>query len=69
VVRRGAGVRLLRDNIVIHQGTLATLNRFKDAVKEVNGGMACGMSFENYQDIKVGDQIECYETEEIARQL
>ena len=69
VVRRGAGVRLLRDNVVIHQGTLATLNRFKDAVKEVNAGMECGMSFENYQDIKVGDQIECYETEEVAREL
>ena len=69
VVRRGAGVRLLRDNVVVHQGTLATLNRFKDAVKEVNAGMECGMSFENYQDIKAGDQIECYETEEIARAL
>ena len=69
VVRRGAGVRLLRDDVVIHQGTLATLNRFKDAVKEVNAGMECGMSFENYQDIKIGDRIECYETEEVAREL
>jgi translation initiation factor IF-2 len=69
LVKRGAGVRLLRDNVVVHEGKLATLKRFKDEVKEVRGGMECGMSFENYQDIRVGDQIECYEVEEVAREL
>ncbi len=69
LVKRGAGVRLLRDNVVVHEGSLATLKRFKDEVKEVRGGMECGMSFENYQDIRVGDQIECYEVEEVAREL
>ncbi|MGY4803889.1 translation initiation factor IF-2, partial [Teichococcus aerofrigidensis] len=66
VVRRGCGVRLLRDGIVIHQGELATLRRFKDDVKEVTNGYECGMSFANYDDIKIGDQIECYETETVA---
>ncbi|MFC7607785.1 translation initiation factor IF-2 [Teichococcus aestuarii] len=66
VVRRGCGVRLLRDGIVIHQGELATLRRFKDDVKEVTNGYECGMSFANYDAIKVGDQIECYETETVA---
>ena len=69
VVRRGSGVRLLRDSVVIHEGKLSTLKRFKDEVKEVHGGMECGMSFENYQDIRVGDQIECFEVEEIQREL
>jgi translation initiation factor IF-2 len=69
VVKRGAGVRLLRDDIVIHEGTLKSLRRFKDEVKEVKGGFECGMAFENYQDIKQGDMIECFEMESIAREL
>ena len=69
IVRRGAGVRLLRDNVVIHEGKLATLRRFKDDVQEVRDGNECGMSFENYQDIKIGDVIECFEVEEIARTI
>ncbi|WP_426955897.1 translation initiation factor IF-2 [Muricoccus radiodurans] len=66
VVKRGAGVRLLRDGVVIHQGTLSTLRRFKDDVREVANGYECGMSFANYNDIRVDDQIECYETETVA---
>ena len=69
MVRRGAKVRLLRDNVVIHDGTLKTLRRFKDEVKEVKEGYECGAAFENYSDIQVGDQIECYSVEEVARQL
>ncbi len=69
VVKRGAGVRLLRDNTVIHTGTLKTLKRFKDEVKEVKEGFECGMAFESYDDIKPGDVIECYETKSIARTL
>lgn len=69
VVKRGAGVRLLRDDVVIHEGTLKTLKRFKDEVKEVKEGMECGMAFENYEDIKEGDIIECYEVVEEARTL
>ncbi len=69
LVKRGAKVRLLRDNVVIHAGSLKTLRRFKDEVKEVRDGYECGMAFENYSDIQVGDQIECYEVEEIAREL
>lgn len=69
VVRRGAGVRLLRDNVVIHQGKLGTLKRFKEEVREVRDGFECGMAFENYEDLKVGDVIECYEIEEVARTL
>ncbi|WP_372617221.1 translation initiation factor IF-2 [Falsiroseomonas sp.] len=69
VVRRGAGVRLLRDGVVIHQGELSTLRRFKDDVKEVTSGYECGMGFANYNDIRVGDQIECYETETVAAEL
>jgi translation initiation factor IF-2 len=68
-VRRGAKVRLLRDNVVVHEGTLKTLKRFKDEVREVNQGYECGMAFENYQDIQTGDVIECFETEEVARTL
>lgn len=60
-VKRGAGVRLLRDNVVIHEGKLKTLKRFKDEVKDVQNGYECGMAFENYEDIKAGDFIECYE--------
>lgn len=69
VVKRGAKVRLLRDNIVIHEGTLKTLKRFKDEVKEVREGYECGMAFENYNDIKESDTIECFEIEEISRAL
>lgn len=65
-VKRGAGVRLLRDGVVIHQGELSTLRRFKDDVREVGNGLECGMSFANYDDIRVSDQIECYETETVA---
>lgn len=68
-VKRGAKVRLLRDDVVIHEGTLATLKRFKDEVKEVKSGMECGMAFENYHDIQVGDFIECFEVVEVAREL
>ena len=68
-VRRGAKVRLLRDNVVVHEGTLKTLKRFKDEVREVNQGYECGMAFENYQDIQTGDVIECFEMEEVARTL
>ena len=69
LVKRGAKVRLLRDNIVIHQGSLKSLKRFKDEVREVKEGYECGMSFENYQDIRAADVIECFEIEEIARTL
>ncbi len=68
-VRRGAKVRLLRDNVVIHEGSLKTLKRFKDEVREVREGYECGMAFENYQDIQVGDVIECFEIEEVVRTL
>ena len=68
-VLRGCGVRLLRDNVVIHEGKLKTLKRFKDEVSEVNAGMECGMAFERYDDIRVGDKIECFQVEEIARTL
>lgn len=69
VVKRGAKVRLLRDDVVIHEGTLKTLKRFKDEVKEVKEGMECGMAFENYDDIKENDIIECYEIVSEARML
>jgi translation initiation factor IF-2 len=69
IVRRGAKVRLLRDNVVVHEGTLKSLRRFKEEVREVRQGFDCGMAFENYQDIKVGDQIECFEMVEEARTL
>ena len=69
VARRSAGVRLLRDNVVIHEGTLKTLKRFKDEVSEVQSGQECGMAFENYDDIRPGDVIEIFEREEIQRSL
>src|SRR5690606_39046500 len=69
VARRSAGVRLLRDNVVIHEGTLKTLKRFKDEVKEVQSGQECGMAFENYEDIRQADVIEIFEREEVERQL
>ncbi len=69
VVRRGAKVRLLRDNVVIHDGALSTLKRHKDEVREVRQGLECGLALENYQDIKEDDVLEIYEIEEIARQI
>jgi len=68
-VERGANVRLIRDNVVVHEGKLSTLKRFKDEVKEVTAGQECGMAFENYQDMRPGDVIECYRVEEIKRTL
>ena len=69
VVKRGAKVRLLRDNVVIHTGALKTLKRFKDDAKDVKSGMECGMAFENYDDIREKDMIECFEVEEVARTI
>ena len=69
VARRSAGVRLLRDDVVIHEGTLKTLKRFKDEVKEVQSGQECGMAFENYDDIRKDDVIEIFEREEVERSL
>ena len=69
VARRSAGVRLLRDNVVIHEGTLKTLKRFKDEVSEVQSGQECGMAFENYDDIRPNDVIEIFEREEVTRTL
>jgi len=69
IVKRGSKVRLLRDNVVIHEGSLSTLKRFKDEVREVKEGFECGMAFENYENIQKGDVIECFEIEEVARQL
>jgi len=69
VARRSAGVRLLRDSVVIHEGTLKTLKRFKDEVAEVQSGQECGMAFENYDDIRAGDVIEIFERQEIERKL
>ena len=69
IARRSAGVRLLRDDVVIHEGTLKTLKRFKDEVAEVQSGQECGMAFENYEDIREGDVIEIFEREEVERSL
>jgi len=69
VARRSAGVRLLRDNVVIHEGTLKTLKRFKDEVSEVQSGQECGMAFENYDDVRPRDVIEIFEREEVERKL
>jgi translation initiation factor IF-2 len=68
-VERGAGVRLIRDNVVIHEGTLKTLKRFKDEVSEVPAGQECGMAFQNYEDMRVGDVIECFRVEMVSRTL
>ena len=68
-VKRGCGVRLLRDDTVLHEGKLKTLKRFKDEVPEVKSGMECGMAFERYEDLQKGDQIECFEVIEVARKL
>ena len=69
VVRRGSHVRLIRDDVVIHEGKLSTLKRFKDEVKEVQSGQECGMAFENYQDMRKGDIIECFDVEVVKRSL
>src|SRR6202008_1893928 len=69
IVERGANVRLIRDNVVIHEGKLAQLKRFKDDVREVTAGQECGMAFESYQDMRPGDVIECYRVERIQRSL
>jgi translation initiation factor IF-2 len=69
VVERGANVRLIRDNVVIHEGKLSTLKRFKDEVREVQAGQECGMAFEKYEDMRAGDVIECYRVEEVKRSL
>jgi translation initiation factor IF-2 len=68
-VERGAKVRLIRDDVVIHEGTLSTLKRFKDEVREVPAGQECGMAFANYQDIRAGDAIECFNVEKVTRTL
>jgi len=68
-VERGAQVRLIRDNIVVHEGKLSTLKRFKDEVREVVAGQECGMAFENYQDMRLGDVIECFQVEHVQRTL
>jgi translation initiation factor IF-2 len=69
VVQRGAHVRLIRDSVVVHEGKLSTLKRFKDEVAQVQAGQECGMAFENYHDMRVADVIECYSVEEIQRTL
>ena len=69
LVRRNASVRVLRDNVVIHTGEIDSLKRFKDDVREVKGGFECGMSLKNFNDLKVGDQFEIYEVQEVARTL
>ena len=69
VVRRGAKVRLLRDNVVIHEGSLRTLKRFKEEVREVREGYECGIKLTGYDDIKVDDVIECYRIEQVQRTL
>ncbi|MFT6658119.1 MAG: translation initiation factor IF-2 [Maritalea sp.] len=69
MVERGAGVRLIRDDVVVHEGKLSTLKRFKDEVKEVHSGQECGMAFEKYEDMRAGDVIECYRVESIERTL
>jgi translation initiation factor IF-2 len=69
VVRRNALVRVLRDNVVVHTGEIDSLKRFKDDVREVKAGFECGMSVKNFNDLKVGDQFEIYEVQEVARTL
>jgi translation initiation factor IF-2 len=69
LIRRGARIRLLRDNVVIHEGELSSLKRFKEDVREVKSGFECGLSVKDYNDIKVGDQIEAFEVVEVARSL
>jgi translation initiation factor IF-2 len=68
-VERGADVRLIRDNVVVHEGKLSQLKRFKEDAREVKAGQECGMAFENYQDMRAGDVIECYRVEQVQRSL
>ena len=68
-VRKGAKVRLVRDDIVVHEGKLSQLKRFKNDAKEVKEGTECGLALANYQDIQAGDKIECFETKEVDREL
>jgi translation initiation factor IF-2 len=69
LIRRGARIRLLRDNVVIHEGELSSLKRFKEDVREVKTGFECGLSLKDYNDLKVGDQLEAFEVVEVARSL
>jgi translation initiation factor IF-2 len=69
LIKRGARVRLLRDNVVLHDGELDTLKRFKDDVREVKAGFECGLSLKNYNDVDKGDQLEVYEIVEVSRTL
>jgi translation initiation factor IF-2 len=69
IIKKGAGVRLLRDNVVIHEGKLKTLKRFQDDVKEVKEGYECGIAFENYNDIQEGDTVEVYQKVEEKKQV
>ncbi len=69
MIRRGSKVRLLRDNVVIHEGELDSLKRFKDDVREVKAGFECGLSLKNFNDIKEGVQLEVFEVVEVARTL
>jgi translation initiation factor IF-2 len=69
VRRSGAKVRVLRDNVVVHDGELDSLKRFKDDVREVKAGFECGLSLKNFDDLKIGDQLEVYEVVEVARTL
>jgi translation initiation factor IF-2 len=69
LIKRSANVRVLRDNVVIHTGELDSLKRFKDDVKEVKSNFECGLSIKRFNDIQVGDQIEAFEVEEVARTL
>jgi translation initiation factor IF-2 len=69
IIRRGARLRLLRDDVVIHEGALGSLKRFKDDVREVRDGFECGIGVEGFQDIREGDVIEAYEVEQVARTL
>ena len=69
IINRQARVRIVRDGVEVFDGTIASLRRFKDDVKEVREGFECGIGIENFNDIKVGDVIECYRTEEVARTL
>ena len=69
MVKRGAKIRVLRDSVVIHDGELDSLKRFKDDVREVKGGFECGLSVKNFNDIEKGDQLEVYEIVEVSRTL
>ena len=69
IIKRGASVRLLRENVVMHEGTLKTLKRFKEDVKEVREGFECGIAFDNYSDIKIGDSVEVFEIVEEQKKL